>query len=170
MIYNIYIFNKRGACLYYREWNRPYNSFSATAQDEERKLVYGMILSIKDLIGKMKSSPLDDGLHCLKTNTFTLHHYETRSGLRFVLNSDVGTPDLHANLVEIYGNLFVEFVTKNPTFDPAFDGPLDSPMFEKVRHCPLLDMAVPFAFFAYNFLLDQKLPGASRVRRGPCLL
>ncbi len=105
MIYNIYIFNRKGSALFYREWSRPYNSFGAVEQgvsrncnrncvfefaiaesgqqtnllnrrsfsdkfgvpfQDERKLVYGMILSIKELVGKMKSSSADDGLHCLK--------------------------------------------------------------------------------------------------------
>ena len=32
MIFNCYIYNKKGACLYYREWHRPYNSFSEQEQ------------------------------------------------------------------------------------------------------------------------------------------
>mmetsp|Transcript_49693 Transcript_49693/g.85029 ORF Transcript_49693/g.85029 Transcript_49693/m.85029 type:complete len:106 (-) Transcript_49693:209-526(-) len=90
-----------------------------------------MIFSIKELVGKMKSpAAVDDGLHCLKTNAFTLHHLETASGLRFVLNTDHATPDLRSNLLDIYGRIFVEYVTKNPSYDPTGDAPLDSPMFE----------------------------------------
>jgi hypothetical protein len=135
MIYNIYIYNRQGACLYYREWARPYNSFPLTEQGtrDERQLVYGMIFSLKELIGKMKSkgAAAEDGLHCLKTDTFTLHHFETASGLRFVLNTDRNTADLRSNLVEIYSSLFVDLVVNNPSFDPASSDPVDSPLFEQ---------------------------------------
>jgi len=135
MIYNIYIYNRQGACLYYHEWNRTYNSFPATEQGvrDERQLVYGMIFSLKELIGKMKSkgAAAEDGLHCLKTDAFTLHHFETASGLRFVLNTDRNTADLRSNLVEIYSNLFVDLVVSNPSFDPSSSDPVNSPLFEK---------------------------------------
>mmetsp|Transcript_48683 Transcript_48683/g.110499 ORF Transcript_48683/g.110499 Transcript_48683/m.110499 type:complete len:145 (+) Transcript_48683:157-591(+) len=131
MIYNFYIFDRKGSCLYYREWNRPYNSFPEHDQGEERKLVYGMIFSIKELVGKMKNSSADDGLHFFKTDTFTLHHLETASGLRFVLNTDRATPDLRSNLLDIYGKIFVEYVTKNPTYDPTSGAEIDSPYFDK---------------------------------------
>lgn len=79
----------------------------------------------------MKSpTAVDDGLHCLKTDKFTLHHYETQSGLRFVLNTDPQTPDLRSSLLDVYG-LFVDLVAKNPSYDPASEEPFDSPMFEK---------------------------------------
>ena len=93
MIFNFYIFNRRGACLYYREWNRPYNSFALDDQDEERKLVFGMLFSIKELVSRMKPpGAVDDGLHCLKTSTYTLHHLEILTGLRFVLNISLEQP------------------------------------------------------------------------------
>ena len=79
----------------------------------------------------MKSSSIDDGLHLLRTDTFTLHHLETKSGLRFVLNTDHATSDLRSSLLEIYGSLFVELVVKNPSFDPRSGDPIDSPLFER---------------------------------------
>jgi hypothetical protein len=90
-----------------------------------------MCYFFKELVSKMKSpSAVDDGLHCLKTDKFTLHHYETQSGLRFVLNTDPQTPDLRSSLLDVYG-LFVDLVAKNPSYDPASEEPFDSPMFEK---------------------------------------
>ena len=37
-----------------------------------------------------------------QTSNFTLHHFETASGLRFVLNTDHETGDLRSNLRNIY--------------------------------------------------------------------
>lgn len=72
----------------------------------------------------------DDGLHCMKTDTFTLHHLETPSGLRIILNTDVNTPDLRSNLLDIYSKIYVEYVINNPGFDPTSQLVIDSPQFE----------------------------------------
>uniref|UniRef100_A0A7S2AMS8 Trafficking protein particle complex subunit n=1 Tax=Octactis speculum TaxID=3111310 RepID=A0A7S2AMS8_9STRA len=131
MIYNFYIFDRRGTCLYYREWNRPYSSFSDYDAAEERKLVFGMLFSIKELVSRMSSRPGTEGLHCLKTNNFTLHHLETASGLRFVLNTDGDTGDLRPSLRHIFSSIFVEYVIKNPLYDRLSTEPIDSPLFSR---------------------------------------
>ena len=38
MLYNIYIYNRKGKCLYYKEWLRPLNTLSDDPI-EERKLM-----------------------------------------------------------------------------------------------------------------------------------
>lgn len=95
MLYNMYIYNRRGKCLYYREWNRPLNTLSDDPL-EERKLVFGFIFSLQDLVAKMAPSTTNNinknettptALHMVKAKTFTLHHFQTLSGLIFVINS-----------------------------------------------------------------------------------
>lgn len=54
-----------------------------------------MIFSLKDLATKLSPTNSIDGLHTLKTNTFTLHHFQTLSGLMFVINS---SPDVQGTL------------------------------------------------------------------------
>lgn len=39
MLFNFYIYNRRGKCLYYKEWNRPLNTLSDDAA-EEKRLMY----------------------------------------------------------------------------------------------------------------------------------
>lgn len=56
MIYNLYVFDKRGACLYYREWNRPHNALAA-APEEDRKLVFGLLFSMKQFVEKLSPNP-----------------------------------------------------------------------------------------------------------------
>jgi len=54
---------------------------------------FGMLFSLKDLASKL--SPPSQGkenLHTIKTNAFTLHHFESISGLVFVLNTDPEIP------------------------------------------------------------------------------
>lgn len=57
MIYCLYIYSKGGSCLYYREWLRPRNTL-ADNPDEERKLVFGLLFSLKQLMNKMAPAPL----------------------------------------------------------------------------------------------------------------
>jgi hypothetical protein len=38
MLFNMYIYNRRGKCLYYKEWSRPLNTLRDDP-NEERKLV-----------------------------------------------------------------------------------------------------------------------------------
>uniref|UniRef100_A0A7S2RBL8 Trafficking protein particle complex subunit n=1 Tax=Rhizochromulina marina TaxID=1034831 RepID=A0A7S2RBL8_9STRA len=130
MIYNLYIFNRKGVCLYYREWKRPFNSFPPDDQDEERKLVFGMLFSIKEMVSRMTPRTADAGLSSIQTGNFTLHHLETVTGFRFVLNTDTATTDLRQNLQHIYSEIFVEYVLKNPLFDPMTSTSIEIPLFD----------------------------------------
>ena len=48
-IYNMFIFNRKGDCLFEKEWQR---SFRAQSPEEEKKLLYGLIFSLKDFVKK----------------------------------------------------------------------------------------------------------------------
>ena len=48
-IHSLYVFSKDGSCLYYYEWNRP-RSTLADAPDEDRKLMFGLVFSLKQLM------------------------------------------------------------------------------------------------------------------------
>jgi hypothetical protein len=50
-----------------------------------------MLFSLKDLSSKLSPSQGSEGLHTVKTNSFTLHHFESITGMMFVINTD---PDI----------------------------------------------------------------------------
>lgn len=54
MIYNIYIYNKSGTCIYYEEWNRKKPSPNL---GEEQKLLFGMLFSLKSFVTKTSPKP-----------------------------------------------------------------------------------------------------------------
>ena len=57
---------------------------------------FGMLFSLKDLTSKLSPDGQGlDHLHTVKTDAFTLHHYQSPSGLMFVLNTH---PDLPGKL------------------------------------------------------------------------
>ena len=41
----------QGTCMYYQEWNRPFNSFAdmENSADEDQKLIFGMLFSLKEV-------------------------------------------------------------------------------------------------------------------------
>ena len=128
MLFNMYIYNRKGKCLFYKEWNRTLNTLADDVA-EEQKLVYGMLFSLKDLTSKLSPQGHSEGIHMVKTDSYTLHHFQSASGMVFVLNTDVETPDLYEALKHIYSNIYVECVTRNPLYSYSTDLPIDSPLF-----------------------------------------
>ncbi|XP_057282933.1 trafficking protein particle complex subunit 1-like [Pezoporus wallicus] len=68
-----------------------------------------------------------DGFLSFHTSRYRLHYYETPSGLRLVLNTDLGVSSAREALQHIYSNLFVDLVTKNPLCPPR--APVQSELF-----------------------------------------
>ena len=114
--------------MFYKEWNRPLNTLSDDP-DEEKKLVFGMLFSLKDLSAKLSPTPGIEGLHTIKTNSYTLHHYESMTGMMFVLNTDPEVADMYQALHHIYSNIFIECVVRNPLFKYNPDEPFNCPLF-----------------------------------------
>ena len=65
MIYNLYIFNRRGKCLYYKEYYRPFHCLQDDPE-EEKRLVFGMIFSLKDVTTKLNPLTSPDRLRMIK--------------------------------------------------------------------------------------------------------
>jgi hypothetical protein len=112
---------------------------------------FGMLFSLKDLTSKLSPDSQGlDHLHTVKTNSFTLHHYQSPSGLMFVLNTAADIPgasfaclsarrdtntffflhaDLHANLQHVYAQIYVECIARNPLYRHKPDEPIRCPLF-----------------------------------------
>ncbi|ETW02458.1 hypothetical protein H310_05967 [Aphanomyces invadans] len=132
MIYNFYIFNRSGACLMYEEWNRSSDAITLNDAEEEKRLMFGLIFSLKEFLRKMSppsSTPQTHSLKTFKTDVYTCHHLETPSGLRFILSTDCASGDLQDALQHMYGNLYVELVTKNPAHDARSGNPIKCKLF-----------------------------------------
>ncbi|CAN6477159.1 unnamed protein product [Victoria cruziana] len=132
----IYIFNRNGVCLLYKEWQRPLKTLSP---QQDQKLMFGLLFSLKSFTAKMDPLSADKGnlgvpqlpgqacsFHSFSTNTYKLSFMETPSGIKIILVTDPKTSDLREPLRNIY-NLFVEYVVKNPLCVPG--NPIRSDLF-----------------------------------------
>mmetsp|Transcript_15892 Transcript_15892/g.36114 ORF Transcript_15892/g.36114 Transcript_15892/m.36114 type:complete len:146 (-) Transcript_15892:43-480(-) len=131
-VFCIYIYNRQGVCLYYKEWSRPH--MSSDSERHDQKLMFGFLFSLKQLVAKMspkldaKMSPIKSGgFYACSTNTFKINYYEPPSGLRFIVTTDLAAGDMRESLRHIYSNIYVECLVKNPLWRP--DEELTCPLF-----------------------------------------
>ncbi|KAF5354660.1 hypothetical protein D9756_005333 [Leucocoprinus leucothites] len=80
--------------------------------DEEAKLVYGVVLSLRNMVKKL--SGRDESFTSYRTSTYKLHLHETVSGYKFIMLTDPKTDSLRFVLRQIYAGPFVEYVVRNP--------------------------------------------------------
>jgi len=80
--------------------------------DEEAKLVYGVVISLRNMIKKI--SGRDEQFVNYRTSGYKLHLFETLSGYKFIILSDPKTDSLRFVLRQIYVGPFLEYVVRNP--------------------------------------------------------
>jgi hypothetical protein len=143
MIFSIYIYTRSGACLYHEKYQVG-KTINYSDPEEEKRLLFGLIFSLKEFVQKVSptaptteatfgadptQSSRQEGLQRYQTNAYTCHHYETPSGLRFILLTDNNAGDLSTVLKYIYSQIFVEYVVNNPLVDVKANKPIKSQLF-----------------------------------------
>ncbi|KAH7162629.1 Longin-like domain-containing protein [Dactylonectria estremocensis] len=126
-VYSFHIFDRHTECVYSKSWVQhpsPDTPASAGAgavsratttahtSSDEAKLIFGTIFSLRNMVRKLGGD--DDAFISFRTAQYKLHFYETPANLRFVLLTDITTPSMRNVLHQIYINLWVEYVVKNP--------------------------------------------------------
>lgn len=111
MIYNLYVFDKLGTVLYYGEWNRIKQS--GITFDEEAKLMYGMLYSMKKFAMKISPTGYKDTYFHYRTNKYALHMFESISGLKFVINTSPTATGVRECLQQYYLKVWVEYANSN---------------------------------------------------------
>jgi len=75
-----------------------------------------------------------------KTSVYKLHYYETASGLRFILNTDPNVGSMKEMLKQIYSQIYVEFVVRNPL--ARLEDKIDNEAFVKALDRYIRNLAV----------------------------
>ncbi|TMW68836.1 hypothetical protein Poli38472_006304 [Pythium oligandrum] len=144
MIYSLCIYSRSGSCLFQEKWNtHATRTLSYADPDEEKRLLFGLIFSLKEFVFKVTpttngagelvdgtaSTPASEGLQRYQTNNYTCHHYETPSGLRFILMTDNQAGDLSAVLRHLYSHLYIDYVVNNPLSDVQTSKTINNQLF-----------------------------------------
>jgi hypothetical protein len=121
-------------CIYSRRWTprpasssksaRPQSGSSITSNgdapptrkpltnSDDEKLVFGLVFSLRNLVTKLGGD--DDTFLSYRTGEYKLHYYETPTRMKFVMLTDTKVVNLRTHLHQIWANLYVEYVVKNP--------------------------------------------------------
>ncbi|KAL1979238.1 hypothetical protein VTN96DRAFT_6412 [Rasamsonia emersonii] len=135
-VYSFYIFDRHAECIYKRRWlprpvstgskpSRPASEVqtlsngvpqssgrSPRSADDDAKLIFGTVFSLRNMVRKLGGE--DDSFICYRTSQYKLHYYETPTNIKFVMLTDTKAPSMRIALHQIYVNLYVEYVVKNP--------------------------------------------------------
>ncbi|CRG88576.1 Transport protein particle subunit bet5 [Talaromyces islandicus] len=125
-VYSFYIFDRHAECIYKRRWlGRPASTGRPTSDtqnlnpaelarkaDDDAKLVFGTVFSLRNMVRKLGGE--DDSFISYRTTQYKLHFYESPTNIKFVMLTDDKAPSMRIALQQIYVNLFVEYVVKNP--------------------------------------------------------
>ncbi|KAI0386216.1 snare-like protein [Hypomontagnella monticulosa] len=82
------------------------------ASDDDAKLIFGTVFSLRNMVRKLGGE--DDAFIAYRTQHYKLHYYETPTNLRFAMLTEPGALSMRNVLHQIYINLWVEYVVKNP--------------------------------------------------------
>ncbi|KAL2164128.1 hypothetical protein VTH06DRAFT_3342 [Thermothelomyces fergusii] len=120
VVYSFYIFDRHTECIYSKSWlpsspgdGHPAGTAArASAAADDAKLIFGTVFSLRNMVRKLGGD--DDAFVSYRTAHYKLHYYETASSLRLVMLTDPATMSMRNVLHQIYINLWVEYVVKNP--------------------------------------------------------
>ncbi|KAF2866472.1 trafficking protein-like protein particle complex subunit 1 [Massariosphaeria phaeospora] len=135
VLYAFYMFDRHTECIYSRRWTppsqaassknaRPQSGSSTTSngdappvrrpmsQSDDEKLIFGLVFSLRNMVQKLGGE--DDTFLSYRTAEYKLHYYETPTRMKFVMLTDTKQNNLRPYLHQIWANLYVEYVVKNP--------------------------------------------------------
>mmetsp|Transcript_25238 Transcript_25238/g.39634 ORF Transcript_25238/g.39634 Transcript_25238/m.39634 type:complete len:184 (+) Transcript_25238:100-651(+) len=135
-VHAIHIFDRKGKTLFTKRYTGKKQTAAQDAElvAEQRKLIFGMLFSLRELVGSLTPEGKTPSLHSVKTGAGTLHCYETLSGIRIALytnNKPIMTmlgarkgehqkdTSFQTALKYIYSEIWVECVVRSPLYRPG---------------------------------------------------
>lgn len=88
---------------------------NAKDNEDNAKLLFGALFSLRNIARKVgDTEESENTLRSFATSKYRAHFYESPSGLRFCVLSDVETQDMQQTLRDVYSSVYVEQIVKNP--------------------------------------------------------
>ena len=141
VVHSFYIFNRNCECVHSQKWQHYHQQPKELSEEEEQKLIFGVVFSIKGLVKKIAGEWVNslmieihrslshhsasEQFQSFKTSRYRLHVYESPSGFKFVLIMDQNTTNMSSYLQAIYAGPFNSAVVRNPLVSVA-DGVLST--------------------------------------------
>lgn len=114
-IHSFLIFDRHCTCIYNREFTN--NSTNKNNQSDTAQLVFGMLYSLKQISNKLvdldEESALSNSLKSFVLGTYRVHYFESLTGIKFILVSDMATDNLQSVLWELYSKYYLTTVVHN---------------------------------------------------------
>lgn len=110
-IYSFWLFDRHAECIFHKRWHGSGRGSGPTSESDVAKLIFGIVYSLRNVARKLTN---DQSFLTYTASQYKLHYYESPSNLRLVM---ITTPEMESvvrALQQIYANLFLEFVIKNP--------------------------------------------------------
>jgi hypothetical protein len=131
--FTLYVFDRTGACLAYREWLRPKPvSRGAGTDADDRRQMFGLLWTLANAcasldptagpprppLGAPRRLGLAGGgarLHSFTAaGAYKLHYLESPTGLRIALSTSPEVGDLRACVADLYADVVAPFLARNP--------------------------------------------------------
>ena len=95
-VHSFHVFDRKGKTLFTKRYSKTAYAGGSSADDaeqlaEQRKLIFGMVFSLRELSASLSPYEGPGDLHLVKTGASTLYHFETVSGLKFALYTTAET-------------------------------------------------------------------------------
>mmetsp|Transcript_12480 Transcript_12480/g.23916 ORF Transcript_12480/g.23916 Transcript_12480/m.23916 type:complete len:160 (+) Transcript_12480:96-575(+) len=132
-VHSLHIFDRKGKTLFTKRFVKETAEESSSTDNnnadllaEQRKLVFGMLFSLREVAACLSPESSKDrgGLQLIRTGAATLHTYETAGGHRLALYVTDDPQGIHAAgirkaLQHIYHELWIQCVVRSPLYRPT---------------------------------------------------
>ncbi len=90
-VHSFHIFDRKGKTLFTKRYIKSSGPEDEEQLSEQRKLIFGMLFSLRELSNSLSPTDGPGDLQLVKTGASTLYNFETVSGIRFVLYTTAET-------------------------------------------------------------------------------
>ncbi|KAJ3097485.1 hypothetical protein HDU97_004852 [Phlyctochytrium planicorne] len=123
MLHSFYIINKAGGLIYQKD----YTDGIAKLTSNEYLVLAGTVHSIHVITSKIAPVAGSSGFEVLESDLFKMFCVQTITGIKFLLVTDPGQPNVDAYMRRIQ-DIYADYVMKNPFYTPEM--PIRAELFD----------------------------------------